>query len=111
MGGLGLLRRARLAGLRVWSRDGRVVVEGREDQELLALELLARKAEVLAELAREQAGPWPKETCPLTADVFEIRSLNDLERLGSEGRAPGACYVCGGAAWWRLKSGTEPCAG
>ena len=106
MDSLSLLLRAWMAGLDVEARGDRLVVRGRRSQEPLARELLDHKSEVLAELEGMDEGPWPQETCPLTADVFSIRTLNDLEQLGSGEAPPGACYACGRAAWWRLKSGS-----
>ncbi len=103
MDGLNLLDRARLAGLKVRADGDRVVVRGRRSQEHLARELLAHKAEVMAELHREQAGPWPKETVAITADIFGVRTVADLMALGTTGRSPGACYACRGGAWWRLR--------
>ena len=103
MGGMSLLRRARLAGLDVWTQDGGVFIEGPEDQEALALEVIAHKAEVVEALAREQAGPWPKETVAITADIFGVVNMADLMALGTTDRPPGTCYACGGGAWWRLR--------
>lgn len=66
----------------VWTRDGRLGIEGPEDQGDLARDLLAHKAEVLAALEAEQAAPWPTSTWgPLLPEHFEVRSLGDLERL------------------------------
>ncbi len=103
MDGLSLLDRARLAGLRVRADGDHLVVRGRRSQERLARELLAHKAEVMAELDLEQSGPWSKETLAITADIFGVRTVDDLMALGTTDRSPGACYACGGGAWWRLR--------
>ncbi len=87
---LSLLDRARLAGLKVRAEGDRLVVRGRRSQERLARELLAHKAEVVAELGREQSGPWPKETFAITADIFGVRTVADLMALGTTDRSPGA---------------------
>ena len=50
-----LLDRARSAGLAVSVEGGRLALEGPEDLEALALELLAAEAGVLAELEAERA--------------------------------------------------------
>ena len=103
MDGLSLLDRALLAGLKVRANGDHLVVSGRRSQERLARELLAHKAEVMAELDREQSGPWPKETHAITADIFGVRTVADLMALGATDRTPGACYACGGGARWRLR--------
>ncbi len=103
MEGLSLLDRARLAGLKVRADGDHLVVRGRRSQERLARELLAHKAEVMAELDRDQSGPWPKATLAITADIFGVRTVADLMALGTTDRSPGACYACGGGAWWRLR--------
>ncbi len=103
MDGLSLLDRARLAGLKVRADGDHLVVRGRRSQERLAEELLAHKTAVMAELDREQPGPWPRETIAITADIFEVRTVADLMALGTTDRSPGACYACRGDAWWRLR--------
>ncbi len=103
MEGLSLLSRVRLAGLKVRADGDHLVVRGRRNQDRLARELLAHKVEVMAELATIQAGPWPKETVAITADIFGVVNMADLMALGTTDRPPGACYACGGGAWWRLR--------
>ena len=103
MEGLSLLDRARLAGLKVSADGDHLVVRGRRSQERLAEELLAHKTAVMAELDREQSGPWPRETVAITADIFGVRTVADLMALGTTDRPRGACYACGGGAWWRLR--------
>ncbi len=104
MESLSLLHRARLAGLKVRSDGDLLVVRGRRSQERLARELLAHKAEVMAELDLAVSEPWPKEALAITADIFRVRTVADLMALGSTDRTPDACYACGGGARWRLRS-------
>ena len=103
MDSLSLLHRARLAGLKVRADGDHLVVRGRRSQERLARELLAHKTEVMAELAANQIAPWPKETVAITADICGVVTIADLMALGTTDRPPGACYACGGGAWWRLR--------
>ena len=108
MDSLSLLHRARLAGLKVRADGDQLVVRGRRSQEQLAQELLAHKVEVMAELAANQLGPWPKETVAITADICAVKTLADLQALGSGDRLPGSCYACGAATWWRLRAEGGP---
>lgn len=106
MDGLTLLRRARLAGLRVTVRNGKLVVRGPRNREAVALELLAHKAEVVRALMRSSSDSW-QDDCSLTADLFGVRTLDDLVAMGPVARARGQCFACGGNALWRLRGGGD----
>jgi len=97
------LARARAAGLTVSVSGGRLALEGPEDQEALAKDLLAAETEVLAELeaeARYKAAL--RAAVPISAEWFRARTAEDLLAMLEDGTPPARCFACSSTCWWRL---------
>ena len=116
MDGLTLLHQAKQAGLVVRAEHDRLIIRGPRSKESLARQLLDHKVEVLAALgegvpaASADGGPWPVDTCLLSAEAFSVRTIDDLLALWDESKPPTRCHACRCRAWWRLKpSGPWTC--
>ena len=120
MVGLSTILEAAVRGLRVRLDGDRLQVRGPRSEELLAQELLARKAEVIAVL---KANPQLIDLDRFAAEVLLLsgRQLLDESESGLAGpfvpleevaggvgasaqNDPGVpCRCCGSARWWRLR--------
>jgi len=97
------LARARAAGLAVSVSGGRLALEGPEDLEALALELLAVETEVLAELdAEARLDAALRAAVPISAEWFRARTAGDLLAMRGDGTLPARCFACSSTCWWRL---------
>ena len=79
MGGVELLRQARKAGLYLQAEGHRLRIRGPKRLEPLALELLQRKAELLAILAYNDQ--WARQAAALLATVADPDRRVDLREL------------------------------
>lgn len=85
--GLTLLDQARVAGLHVRAEGERLIVRGPRAAEAVAQQLLARKPELLTELAREQAEVrWRVEVM--------LGQITPGEPIGRLVARPGLCMSC-----------------
>ena len=103
MDGLKLLQQAREVGLRVSRRGETLIVRGPRACAPLAKELIANKADVIDALEQHVPQSWPTLTEPLVAELFKVRTVEDLLDAGSSRVEPGSCYACKGTSWWRLR--------
>jgi hypothetical protein len=126
MGSLTLLDRAKAAGLTVSALGDRLIIKGPRSAEPVARELMARKAEVIAELAAlsrnaprdDQARPaaFRCATCEDSGEVAPSAFVDDrepwprwIERTGGNPMIhPVRCPSCHGAARLPVAATTRP---